>query len=307
MEHTKHRNYPPNDDENTSFERNYAGTFVSRRRHSQQETKNQTNEPEQHWREIMPPELDLAINWFKRRYASFKEFGQDHNRIVAWFTVGIFIATTIYAFVAWAQWRAMRDSNEINRESMESVQRAFVSFKDFADDRITGIDGSSHFWEFMANFENNGNTVAQNAVYFFDIDEIKQPMSEETFIGNSNLKSTDIPPRIPIGIGRKQLPEVLLFGIDLGPIIRRESVDKATWNRSIVAWGWVRYEDAFFPRTPVHVVEFCYLVKEPRLRIDVTGKGGAGVALQFDQCGSQHNCQDHRCKDYERIAEIKTP
>lgn len=208
------------------------------------------------------------------------------------------------------QLKAMLDSNEISRESLTSVQRAFVSFQHFEYFRLQDADHPNvHNWDILADFENNGATSATNVIGILQVQELPAEPTDEQFKGPyKNFPAISIPPkatrtvRIP-----RPVPEPLIFGIDLGPVITAKSPAQTHFNRNLFVWSWIYYRDVF-PKTKPHIAEFCNQLTGINLVTQnynsLPGQSTAGN-FNFAYAGCRnHNCDDEQCKDYEAIVEL---
>ncbi len=208
------------------------------------------------------------------------------------------------------QLNQMIESNEISRESLTSVQRAFVSFKRFEYFRTQDADHLDvHNWDVLADFDNNGATSATSVAGILEVQELPAEPTEEQFKGTGrNFSTTSIPPkatrviRIP-----HRVPEPMIFGIDLGPIITAKSASRTHFNRHLFVWSWVYYRD-IFPKTRPHVTELCNQLTEINLITQnynpIPDQPTAGN-FNFSYAGCRnHNCDDEQCKDYQEIIAI---
>jgi hypothetical protein len=94
--------------------------------------------------------------------------------------------------------------------------RAFLGTPNMDPDTPT----TKHSWDFNATLENNGNTTAQNAIFCFGVKELPQQPTEQQFIGRPELHSNSIASKTNAYIGPISVPGELIFGIDLGPVIK---------------------------------------------------------------------------------------
>jgi hypothetical protein len=230
--------------------------------------------------------------------------------VVALLTVVIAGSSIIYTVYAKRQWKVMQESNEINRESLTSVQRAFVSFQRFEYFRLQDADNPNvHNWDVLADFDNNGATNATDVIGILQIQELSAEPTDEQFRGPyTHFPAIAIPPkatraeRIP-----RPIPEPLIFGIDLGPVITAKSGTRTYFNRNLFVWSWVYYRDVF-PKTKPHVTEFCNQLTGINFVTQnynpLPGQSTAGN-LNFSYAGCRsHNCDDEQCKDYQAIVEL---
>ena len=114
MEEEKHSGEPSSYRESQSFKQNYAGTFLAKPIHNQENPANPEQERQHPKGEILPMEMkafiDRSVAWLSK----------NHNAVTAVSTGFIFVATATYALFAIFQWIAMRESNETSRESLTS-------------------------------------------------------------------------------------------------------------------------------------------------------------------------------------------
>lgn len=231
------------------------------------------------------------------------------NKFMVSFTGIIAASTIVYAVVAYCQWTALLSSNQISREAVESVQRAFISFQHFEYMRIQDPDHSNvHNWDILADFENNGATNATNVVGILQVQELPNEPTEEQFRGNyTNFPIIGIPPksiramRVPTPV-----PEPLIFGIDLGPVITTKSPSQTHFNRHLFVWSWVYYKDVF-PNTKPHVTELCNQLTGINLLTEnynpLPSQQNSRFNFTYNGC-SNHNCDDEQCRDYQTIVAL---
>ena len=274
------------------------------------ETINAAEEAQKHSKRSGQP-MPVIVTYDKQTVVDTK-VDQDRNHrtqesIKNWTKFAV-IAATIYAAIAFVQWLKMREANQISRESLEAVQRAFVSFQHFTYLRIQQPD-QSHVWDIEAVYENSGVTNAGNVVGIIEMKELPTEPTQDQFIGAySNLIPIGIPPKGTRNIRvTPQVPEPLIFSVDLGPTISTESTKKSHFNHNLYTWGWVYYRDIFSPRTQPHIEEFCYhvvginyLTGSLNVRADQHAIGD--VSFAYESCHT-HNCDDEQCKDYETVVE----
>src|SRR5262249_34419147 len=115
----------------------------------------------------------------------------DSAGMTAFYTRGIFLGTLLYVACTVGLWIAQLENNKVQLQALQSVQRAIVSFKDFTYDRIADPDHptTQHRWDFTATFKNAGKTTAQEAISFFDIQQLPREPDERQFIGNPRLQT----------------------------------------------------------------------------------------------------------------------
>jgi hypothetical protein len=201
----------------------------------------------------------------------------------------------------------MRESNRINREALESVQRAFVSFQRYEYFRLQDADNVNlHNWDIIGDFENNGSTNATNVVGILQAQELPSEPTEEQFRGNySNFPTIGIPPKSTRAVRIPHpIPEPLIFGVDLGPVITAKSPTQTHFNRHLFVWSWVYYKDVFLGTKP-HVTELCnQLTGINLLTENYNPLPNQAGRFNFAYAGcSNHNCEDEQCKDYDTIVE----
>lgn len=196
------------------------------------------------------------------------------------------------------QLSAMRESNTINRESVEVAQRAFVAFKG-VDSNLT-IGGQ---WQFQAEFQNNGNTPANDVVAGFHADVLDQEPSDSVFKGDSIDTSSrvTIASRDLQSFGPVIRDDSFMPSFPSGQDVRKGPIEAAVPPNRFL-WGWVVYRD-IFPKTEVHLTEFCRKAIKRTLGFSPEPHPTAHVGLQVLWC-KNHNCQDRNCKDYDSMAEL---
>jgi hypothetical protein len=140
------------------FKQHYAGTFVAGRYRAYNDpindptTKTQeTADPE---RELLPMELQRIGEWFKTL---------NHNAVTAVFTVGIFVATAVYAVVATLQWSAMRQQSSTMQRQLEMADRPWIKDAVRSASDFTAQHGAFS-WAVTIRTENVGHSVA-SAIY----------------------------------------------------------------------------------------------------------------------------------------------
>ncbi len=228
--------------------------------------------------ETLPMELKRIIEWFNTL---------NHDGVTALFTVGIFVATAIYAVVAIAQWCAMRNSNEINRDALRSVQRAFVTFSPSLDTiiRITPQTNRANYWDFTIPMENSGVTPTKGMTGRANIWTGHDKIPDDfTFPDTGNS-----PPQLLV-LGPKGKTDLGPIGVTPDIIEALESVPKGgSWH--LYFYGWAKYRD-IFEGTPEHVTKFCY---------ELTSVAGdpwmpkkPDLYTYFVAC-PRHNCTDEEC------------
>jgi len=222
----------------------------------------------------------------------------------------VFLMTLAIALIYKGQLGQMIESNQINRESLTSVQRAFVSFQRFEYFRLQDPDHSNvHNWDILADFDNNGATSAIDVIGILQVQELPAEPTDEQFRGPyTHFPTISIPPkstravRIP-----RPIPEPLIFGVDLGPVITIKSPTQTHFNRHLFVWSWIYYRDVF-RETESHVTEFCNQLTGINLltqNYNPSASPWAPGNLNFTYAGcSNHNCDDKQCKDYATIVKL---
>ena|SRR5579859_3796581 len=125
--------------------------------------------------------------------------------------------------------------------------------------------------------------------------------TDEQFRGRfRKLPVTRIGPKSTRGVRADPVPEPLIFGVDLGPVITTNSVTKTRFNNHLFIWGWAYYRDVF-PKTKPHVTEFCTRITGANLLPNQAG--GSTISFTQGDCKG-HNCDDDQCRDYKDIVEI---
>lgn len=209
--------------------------------------------------------------------------------------VGIWVAK-IYS----CQLNQMIESNRINREALESVQRAFIFYDNTGAARVRtdNTKQSLHSWRFSPTIANSGTTAAIQAIQQFHIMAgLPNEPTGEMFRGDVAQNSTamTIGPKQPQGVGRQNLDEFKIFGRELTENF--DNFPTAKIQPGIFLWGWVVYQDVFFPNTRPHVMEYCQrLAEADYFPTNPLPK----IGFVYANC-TEHNCTDNQCKDYEEI------
>jgi hypothetical protein len=218
--------------------------------------------------------------------------------------VGIWLAC-IYS----GQLKAMLDSNEINRESLTSVQRAFIVAHDIQPSRNVVRDptGDRGIWSLNIPMENTGTTPANVTAQAFFTDSLASEPNEAQFAQKPLIQSAVMGPKTIRPIGNVGESDVELLGREFPyrandiaalPPIQTTIINGGRWH---IFWGWVTYRD-IFPKTPLHVTEFCQIMGAAILVRDTPQEP---FRFGWTPCG-HHNCADEQCDDYQRIVEIST-
>jgi len=197
-----------------------------------------------------------------------------------------------------SQATGITESNRISRESLESVQRAFVIFDEM---RATSAPGR---WTFYPLIRNVGATTARASIHYFDAEKLSHEPGEREFTGpykGRNCARVPIQPKAAPQLGfQRELNEQLLFRNEFLPgrgWIKRFDVS----DGHVYVWGWSAYRDVF-PRTPIHLTEFCQVYVDSRtVRSD---DGQPSVELISADCNNSHNCTDEDCTDYGEIMRV---
>ncbi len=114
MDETQHPDDPSSYRESQSFKQNYAGTFVAKTNHTQENAVDAPQKSEDANGEPIPVELKRIVKWIRDPI--------NHNAIIATFTALIFVATSAYAVIATLQWWTMQGQ----LEQMRDARRAWV-------------------------------------------------------------------------------------------------------------------------------------------------------------------------------------
>lgn len=205
------------------------------------------------------------------------------------------------------QLSAMLDSNEINRESLTSVQRAFIVAHDIQPSRNVVRDpiGDRGIWSLNIPMENTGTTPASiTAQAFFTGSLVSEP-NETQFAQKPLIQSAVMGPRTIRPIGNVGESDVELLGREFPyrandiaalPPIQTTIISGGRWH---MFWGWVTYRD-IFPKTPLHVTEFCQIMGAAILVRDTPQ---TPFRFGWQPC-EHHNCADELCEDYQRIVDL---
>lgn len=199
--------------------------------------------------------------------------------------------------------QAAEDAANTSRDSLVDVQRAFISFHDIQNVRVLVPKG--HRWDFQAMFENSGTTPAIHAISHFDahLYAVSKGPNEDDFKGHqTRFGYATIGPKVPQSVGYITIDENQIWDRDLGDVRTGAIPNAGFYKPNYTLWGWVQYRDIFFPKTPVHVTEFCAQIvgttvaKQPQSAENI-------VLLKFANCET-HNCTDTDCPDYNDIRRI---
>lgn len=197
----------------------------------------------------------------------------------------------------------MRKQNQTAREALENVQRAYVSFQGLEWERVQSTDFpvAMHAWELIAKFENGGATPAIHVVAAVSLWPLSGPPTEQEFKGDfKNFPITRIGTKAAARIKATAIPEIVIFGTDLGPTITADSTKETHFNRGLFVWGWLYYKD-IFPKTKEHITEICAQITSARYIPSSTSENKVG--FEDSQCHA-HNCDDEQCEDYQEIVKI---
>jgi hypothetical protein len=281
MEEEKNSRDPSDYRQSQSFKQNYAGTLVAKRMHTDQNSDSQDPQSQQSEREPFPVELKTVIEWINRL---------NHNAITSVFTVGIFLATAIYAVVATLQWCAMRDSNKINRDALEGVQRPFVTFSPKMSVGTKFDPRTGHIAAFFPQvpINNSGNTATRNLKDHVSVYPSKDELPQTfTFpdIGRA-------PESIDIGPHDSITYYAASFGIN-------DARAAQSGTGHVYIYGWATYNDGFRNTSP-HITQFCYELKVDD-SVDISDPKWIQSPYNigsFQMCPSalDHNCTDEECR-----------
>jgi hypothetical protein len=275
MEEKKDSDTPPSEQISNTPKQHSSGTSFPERDHAHNDPISQCQKTSDSEREPSPMELKRISEWFN---------GLNHDGVTALFTVGIFIATAIYAVVATLQWCAMRRSNEINNGALVSVQRAFVSPR---RREITPIIDSklnqATAVQIDVGWENNGTTPAKSLTQHVSTRWDKNPIPDnfdfpDQWFPNVDhtVRPTYLGPKGSLGGGIFMVPAQALKAIQEG-------------NYHVYYWGWARYNDVFLQQ---HLTELCFELKSNGSPLGST----ATFPFRLDEC-AKHNCIDDDCKE----------
>jgi hypothetical protein len=284
MERTKDGEDPTSEQAPDTFRQHYAGTFVAKRYRAYNAPMTQAHRAADSEREPLPIEMIRCLAWMRR----------NHNAVTAMFTVGIFLATSIYTVFAIKQWLAMNESNAINRENVESVQRALVFFSGQTESikRITGKKVTS--LTIIVPWDNSGVTEAMNGVSRVNWKTLPSPNGlppDFSFPDEGTVESRqfEIPPRSS-GNGTMDVP------------IDSIEATKQGVTRMFIH-GWITYDDIFKGqkgeerKTPRHLSEFCDEITNIKSVPDDVTDPNATITWELSLCPT-HTCTDERCADY---------
>ncbi|MGO9084943.1 MAG: hypothetical protein ACLQBK_06930 [Candidatus Sulfotelmatobacter sp.] len=184
----------------------------------------------------------------------------------------------------------IRDSNAISTKAFQSAQRAFVAHGK-VDHKIKAFPSQAgkqeSILEFTTEWENAGNSPAIGVLGLFGSVGEADELTEAEFMGlGMGLPS----PRAVSSIGPKN-------NWESAPMRQPESFVTERPDLNKILYGWILYEDIFFPETKVHVTEFCW--KSANIRKLPDGD------YEFNGIPCQHhNCVDQLCEDYASIVTL---
>jgi hypothetical protein len=211
-------------------------------------------------------------------------------------TLGILIATSIYATFAYQQWQAMIDSNRINNLGLVEIQRASILYDGMSlssftngytvlgDPKVSVVGpgiGISPIWS------NAGGTATKDLRIFFG-----DPIESVTPIERPDMRIPKDTKWVPIVVGPK--------GRQNG-VIRPIAMEKIKAIRDgklhIYLWGDAYYND-IFPSTREHVTKFCQEIGGVNFGFNQL-KEEVLVSVVLAPC-TIHNCIDDQCKEQEK-------
>ena len=224
------------------------------------------------------------------------------------------VAVVWYTIIASHQHTAMVDANKINGDALTSVQRAFVVSQGTRNSQFVLPDKSNPgkgnpfpSFGFFCLVENTGATPARGIEQAFAGGDISpDEPSEKQFIEAPHTKAFVIGPKSQYQIGRivRSLP-FFVSNLPLAVPTPNNPIVKDVSGHRVFFWGWISYEDVFFPRTAIHVTEWCEMVSQLDGRADTSGtKPKITFDFTFQYC-QRHNCVDEDCEDYAQVAAIQ--
>jgi len=147
---------PKDDPDKTpdTFKQNYAGTSVAGRYRAYNDPIDDITEKTADPERELPMELQRIVEWFRTL---------NHDRVTALFTVGIFVATAVYAVVATLQWSAMREQSHTMQRQLEMADRPWIKDTVRSAFDLTAQHGAFS-WAVTIRTENVGHSVA-TAIY----------------------------------------------------------------------------------------------------------------------------------------------
>lgn len=220
------------------------------------------------------------------------------NRLLTWFTAGLFLTSVIAGGISYYQARIAKQSADTATDSLVSVQRAFVTLSTFTNTPIPSPKPKvGNTWFLEAIWQNLGTTPARVIVHRFSVRQSTEEPDGEVFRGqaeNFSVESSVIGPKATLSVGPVAVPESSV--LPNAPKAIRGTYTIAVEKRTYF-WGWIAYRDVF-PKTKPHLSEFCY-----RLDAVFLGRDPAtGATMQFKNIGcKKHNCTDEDCQDYDEI------
>jgi hypothetical protein len=228
------------------------------------------------------------------------------SAMVAIFTAVIMLTGISYTIFAALQWSAIRESNQINRESLTSVQRAFVVLQGTQDFTFLNRDkrGEHVVFRFFSHLQNSGATPAKGVQQMFTGDKLPNEPTEAQFIQGAYSKAYIVGPKADYAFGNVMEPLSVLLPNAPMTIAAIQSVTYT--GPRFTFWGWFSYRD-IFPKTPIHVTEWCQIMVDIAGRPNTEGFG-PNIAWQFnfENC-EHHNCADDDCPDHAQIVALHNP
>ena len=272
MEETENNGHPSADRQHNTFKQHYAGTFIAKRYYGYNNPIGQAQDTTYPQGEPLPMEFKALLEWMRD--------SKNHEPVTAVFTIGIFVATAIYAVFAIFQWCAMGESNRINRTALESVQRPFIFVSQMNSQRFLEPLPSQKVSSVELSFiwRNSGTTPAKylRARVSHTFTPGDEPLPKDFSFPDYEKTDTRmfISPQ-----GAATYFAATLTAKDADEIFRKQE--------SAYFWGWAKYND-IFPGTREHIVEFCTKLT-----------GFANDPQIADAPPLTRNCERHNCFDEE--------
>ena len=169
-------------------------------------------------------------------------------------------------------------------ETTRTTQRAFVTQSNVVHGGKMTENGKWKNEILLVNWENSGNTPIWHGVLHTEPHELTSELPEGFDFSDTGNESRNI------YIGARDKAQT-------GVVMPVAYFDQAkTGKAHIFVWGWLRYRDIFFPKSPQHVHEFC--VELMNVKPDPTDPTGTDIIWVTANC-AEHNCDDEDCADYK--------
>ncbi len=203
-----------------------------------------------------PKIAEAVIAWLRTYWEKPREKSKRTDVTTVILTALIAVASF------WSAWIFQGQLNT-SREELVSVQRAFVVPHDVAQARhiIHDQRGEHAVWTFTTPWENTGTTPATITSQAFFEDSLPDEPTENQFARGVLLQNALLAPKAVRNVGNVYATDTQLFGRNLPDLDKEIATMPFRTNFTFgppfhFFWGWVTYMD-IFPKTPVHVTEFC--------------------------------------------------